>query len=90
MVNTADWKTGQVNSLFPSLLFLFRCFQFQVVRFRCIQITDSFSLVKKYDPSIYFHKTDLFRIGHFFTGSAKPAFIGKDYLFHHQLHLVIQ
>ena len=89
MVNTADWKPRQVCFPFTGLLFLFRLLRLQAVRLRDIQVADCLCLIKKHNLPVHFHKTDLARPCHFFTGPAKPALFGKDQLFHHQLHFII-
>ena len=90
MIDTPDRKGLYTSSLFSSLFFLLWHFQFQIFRLWCLQVTDGFRFIKKYDRSIYFHEADLSRGRHFFTGPAKTGLLGKDQLFHHQLHLIIQ
>ena len=46
MVNTVDWKSGQVCFPFTGLLFLFWRLWLQAVRFRDIQVAGCFCLVK--------------------------------------------
>ena len=89
VINTFYCQPCYISRFFPWLFFLFGCFQFQVIRFRCIQVADCLCFIKEYDSPVYFHETYLFRIRHFFAGSAKTVLLEKDHLFHHQLHPVI-
>ena len=57
---TIKYTKEQLNKFDKDLLielFLFGCFQFQVIRFRCIQVADCLCFIKEYDSPVYFHET---------------------------------
>ena len=88
MVDTLPRKTGNIRFPFSGLL-LSNCFLFQIIWFWRTQVTDCLRLIKEYNRSIYFHEANLVRILHFFTGTAKAVFVGKNQLLHHLLHFCI-
>ena len=62
---------------------------FQFFRLICIKIRHCFCFIKEYYLSIYFHKTYLVCIRHFFSLSSKPVIIGNSIGFYYSSYRII-
>ena len=90
MVDPPGREAGKICFFLSLTLRLLWRLQFQILRLCRIKITDSFRFIEKDNRSIYFTKTDLTGIFHFFRRPAKTVLLTKDHLFHQKLHFFIR